>query len=414
MAIAWWRERAYAKRFVADLLAGELARTRRSAVGLPPAPWAEDLTLASLGVDSLERVELATALAEAIHLHRAGVEDTLLARASLAGWIDVAREGLDAWSEEMTFHTSGSAGDPKACTHAAAALAQEAEELARLFAGSRRIVAAVPCHHIYGFLFTVLLPQALGLPAQAVIDARRRAVPSLGPLLQPGDLVVGHPDFWRLAARTLRQVAHGVAGVTSTAPCPDEVSEDVARAGFGSFVHVYGSSETAGVGWRASHRDPYCLFPFWTRAPDDPASLVRTLPGGAHLAARVQDEIEWLDERRFRVGSRRDRAVQVGGINVYPQRVRETLLRLPGVREAAVRPMAPHEGARLKAFIVPEDHVLDLNAFEARVREWIDGELTAPERPRALRFGPALPRSAAGKLADWPLEPGGAPATLAS
>ena len=47
---------------------------------------------------------------------------------------------------------------------------EHARELARLVPGRRRILSAVPAHHIYGFLFSVLLPQDLGLSADAVID----------------------------------------------------------------------------------------------------------------------------------------------------------------------------------------------------------------------------------------------------
>lgn len=49
--------------------------------------------------------------------------------------------------------------------HTLAAPLQETDELAKLFAGRRRILVAVPCHHIYGFLFSVLLPAMFGLAA---------------------------------------------------------------------------------------------------------------------------------------------------------------------------------------------------------------------------------------------------------
>ena len=50
------------RRFVGDLLAGEMARLRPGRTP-PPPPWAMEARLADdLGADSLERLQLATAL----------------------------------------------------------------------------------------------------------------------------------------------------------------------------------------------------------------------------------------------------------------------------------------------------------------------------------------------------------------
>ena len=129
----WWQPRAVLRRFVADLLHGELTRQRR--VGeLPPRPWQEDLALESdLGVDSLERMTLAAALAESLQLHESGIEDYLLASGTLRGWVDVAEAGLSRFSARLVFRTSGSSGRPKACVHPLALLLQETSHLAHIF-----------------------------------------------------------------------------------------------------------------------------------------------------------------------------------------------------------------------------------------------------------------------------------------
>lgn len=402
MASPWWSDRGRARRFVADLAAGELARSRRSLAGLPAGPWDEALRLdRGLGADSLETMNLAAALSEAIHLHRAGIEDMLLARRTLGDWTSVAQAGLERFSAELTFRTSGSTGIAKPCTHALESLDEEAAELARIFAGRRRILAAVPSHHIYGFLFTVLLPAHLGLAEAGVIDVRPASPAAIAVMARPGDLVVGHPDFWAALARGVPGLAPDVAGVTSTAPCPDGVAAAVARLGV-ALHQVYGASETAGIGWRVGARESYRLFPWWRRDDGEAGRLTRRVAGEERVFD-LQDAIEWRGEDRFAVGARRDDAVQVGGVNVHPARVRERLLEHPQVRDAAVRPMRPEEGARLKAFIVPAEEVRDLEAFEAALRRWMDATLEVPQRPKAIRFGPAVPRQPSGKAADWDL-----------
>lgn len=397
----WWQPRAALRRFVSDLVADELARHRRSAVPRP-LPWGEDLRLdADLGVDSLELLALAGALAEALQLHVSGIEDYLLAKRSLGEWVDIAQAGLECFSERLTLRTSGSSGVPKPCPHALATLRQETRHLATLLPGRRRLLLAVPSHHIYGFLFGVLLPQDLGLPADAVIGLRAGTPAWLARAAQPGDLVVGYPEFWGAVARSLTALPADVVGVTSTAPCPDEVAREVVAAGLARLVQVYGASETAGVAARDAVHAPCALFPCWRFDPADTQRLLRTLPGGEQSFS-PQDALERCGERQFRLGPRFDQAVQVGGINVFPARVREVLLRHPAVQDAAVRRMRPEEGTRLKAFVVPRAGA-DTGGLEAQLREWIDRELTVPERPKAIRIGTRLPTGPSGKPADWDL-----------
>ncbi len=323
---------------------------------------------------------------------------------SLGDWVDIAHAGLERYSGQLSFRTSGSSGSPKDCSHALPALLQESVQHARLFAGRRRILSAVPSHHIYGFLFNLLLPRALGLDAGAVLDIRGSSPAWLARGAQPGDLVIGHPAFWQAVGRAVPRLPPDVIGVTSTAPCPDDVSEAVEAAGIARLVHIYGSSETAGIGWRESWREPYRLFDHWTFAPDGTNGLLRHASDGMQHAVACQDRLERLGTDTFRVGERLDDAVQVGGVNVFPARVATVLCRHPGVAFAAVRLMRPEEGTRLKAFVVPAAGTAG-EALRAGLTRWIDSQLSVPERPKAIRMGERLPVAASGKLSDWDLDP---------
>jgi 4-coumarate--CoA ligase (photoactive yellow protein activation family) len=391
----WWADRSALLRFVADLVAGELAAARHDPLLLPDS-WEPSLSLQQdLGVDSLELLQLAGALAEALQLQHSGVEDYLLARRTLGDWLDIATAGLQHRDTELTFRTSGSTGEPKRCAHALATLEQEAASLATLFSGRRRLLLAVPAHHIYGFLFGVLLPRHLGLEADQVLSVRARLPSQLARHLLPGDLVIGHPQFWQAALGADQDFPGDVTGVSSTAPCPDAVAERAEAAGL-ALVQVYGASETGGLGWRASHRDPYRLLPHIERADD---ALLRRGPDGEAQTLHPQDSLTWCGEDRFTLGPRRDNAVQVGGVNVFPERVRQVLLEHPLVADAAVRLMRPDEGERLKAFIVPRAGAGD--GFTQELRAWIDTKLAAPERPKAITLGQRIPHGMLGKPADW-------------
>jgi 4-coumarate--CoA ligase (photoactive yellow protein activation family) len=392
---AWWTRGNFLERVVTDLLAAELGRMRPGRV-LPPPPWALDVEFVrDLGADSLDLMGLGTALVDTLHLD-AGIDERLLARPCLADWVESARAGLDASGLALTFRTSGSSGEPKRCTHALATLAQEAEALAALVPGRRRILSAVPSHHIYGFLFTVLLPQRLG--ELAVIDIRQAAPPALASLACAGDLVVAHPGWWEAAAQCAPAFAADVVGVTSTAPCPDALADALAAVGL-RLLQVYGSSETSGVGWRDRADSPFALLPHWTRA-DDPDALLRMLPDGSTRSYPLQDRLEWTDSSHFLPAGRIDAAVQVGGTNVFPAYVADVLAQHPDVREAAVRLMRPDEGRRLKAYVVARPDA-DVAALRAGLLAWAAQRLAPPECPVAWTFGPRLPRQASGKPADW-------------
>jgi len=414
----WWTHAPSLRRFVVDLLAGELGLARP---GRPPraAPWSLDLEFVrDLGADSLELQGMGAALADALDLRAAGVDERLLARPCLDDWIEAAREGLRTDAARVTFHTSGSSGSPKRCTHALATLWQEVDELVRLTPGRTRILSAVPSHHIYGFLFTILLPRALGIDEAVDLRSASPAV-ALGQA-RAGDLIVAYPGWWEALARLDPQFGAGVVGVSSGAPCPDALAVRLDAAGL-RLLQVYGSSETAGVGWRDAAGAAFTLLPYWRRE-QEAGELVRSLPDGSEARFPPQDKLEWQGERRFLPAGRIDGAVQVGGINVFPAYVADVLKLHPRVLDAAVRMMRSDEGRRLKAFVVPRpapgrpaaapgdeaDDEADDSALAAEhavlgdeLAAWVAARLSAPERPAAFTFGARLPRQASGKPADW-------------
>lgn len=407
----WWKDEQALQRFICNLVASELAALRPGGAALPGFPWEAGMHLVDdLGADSLELLAIATALAESLHMQESGFEDYLLARANIGDWVRIAQASLQHFSATLTFRTSGSTGQPKPCRHPLPLLAQEIDELAALFRDRRRILSAVPSHHIYGFLFTILLPHALGIDASQVIDLRGSSPARLARELQDGDLVIGHPEFWRAAARLMGQVPAGVIGVTSTAPCPAEVIRTLEQAGMRRLIQVYGSSETAGIAWRDSATSPYRLFGHWKRSEQQEHQLIRMLPDGQETAYSCQDLLQWTAPREFTPAGRLDNAVQVGGINVFPARIREVLLQHEDVADAAVRLMRPEEGSRLKAFIVPKASGIDQAGLQLRLHTWVAQQLTTAERPKAFTFGEHLPKGGMGKDADWIIDPALQPA----
>ncbi|GAC1532137.1 MAG: hypothetical protein NVS2B8_20840 [Vulcanimicrobiaceae bacterium] len=375
---------------IADLIASTLGVSSVEALARPAlTPLGSD----GFGADSFDLVELARRVSTFFPIAELGLEDNLLRAPSIATWTTLV---LDAWTaspHDLTFVTSGSTGTPVAHRHSWGDLIAEIAVFANLFADRCRVVGLVPRHHIYGFLFTVVLPRVMGVD---FVDVRERSPASVLRALQPGDLAIGFPLAWSAIATCDERIVRDVCGVTSTAPCPADLHIALRERGLGRLRHIYGSSETAGIGWQDDPSDGFRLLPYWSRAPDD--RLLRCDGDAVREPVLPPDELVWRDERFF-VGTRRDRAVQVGGVNVYPKRVAAIIETHPGVRECVVRPMRVEEGHRLKAFVVPTG---DGDAISVReLQRWVDERVSSAERPRAYRVGETLPRDAHGKLTDW-------------
>jgi 4-coumarate--CoA ligase len=382
------------------VLASTLAHAAGQFAGGPPALDELDrdrrLDERDLGADSLARLQLAERVADVFDLRRLGREDLLLARRDLGGWLDLAAESWAAGPRRFVFHSSGSQGTPKRVVHDARHLWAEARVLARHMPGRRRIVSLVPAHHIYGFIFTVLLPRALSVP---VLDLGAEGAGALARHLAPRDLVVAVPDVWRFLCRTGADVPKGVAGTSSGAPLDPETARTlVGETGFARIVEVYGASETAGIGLRDDPDQPFQLLETWAdgdAVADDTHTLVRA-DDGTRVSA--PDHLRWEGPRQLRPTGRRDGAVMIGGVTVHPDAVARRLAGRPGVREARVRP----DGPRLKALLVPEAEV-DRTALKRAVRAWAESALAPAERPTSYTLAHAVPRDGMGKETDWPV-----------
>lgn len=312
----------------------------------------------------------------------------------------------------VCFHSSGTTGTPVAHRYSMAILLEEAQALAPLFTDCQRIVSVMPSHHIFGFVFSIILPKVLDVP---VLRLPPLPTVSFFANLRPADMVLAFPFFWQSLLILLQQphsdlyLPAQVSGISSTAPCPPEVIEGLSCLSrpLAHITEIYGSTETSGIGYRRNPHHPYTLLSVWRRLTQGKETVIqRVLPAGMEFPPQpMPDEMLWVDSTHFFPQKRKDYAVQVGGINVYPQQIAACIETHPAVQQCAVRLMQPEEGARLKAFIVP-DPILSQKEikriFGLSFRQWLAARLETAARPKSITLGSQLPRNSMGKLADWP------------
>jgi acyl-coenzyme A synthetase/AMP-(fatty) acid ligase len=114
------------------------------------------------------------------------------------------------------------------------------------------------------------------------------------------------------------------------------------------------------------------------------------------LKIEMPDIITFESQRVFRVSGRKDKAVQVAGVNVYPSKVKDILKQSGLVKDAEIR----LGGERLKAFIVLTDGIDAQNA-KKELHKYMETNLTAHEMPKSVAFGDKIPATPFGKKTDW-------------
>ncbi|NVB42532.1 AMP-binding protein [Pseudenhygromyxa sp. WMMC2535] len=320
----------------------------------------------------------------------------------------------------VSIWTSGSTGEHQRHAKTAGQLFAEALVLADHFGlaaipGSRgdhsdragvRVVATVPSHHIYGLLFSVLVPLVsggsflretplhAGVVRAAIVDNRADVLVSVPAhlralrILDPGQL----PPLARV-------FSSGAALPAATAAMLDE-RFDLA------ITEILGSTETGGIVWRTSEGGAPGT---WTPLPhvrvdvdpeEDQGSrgqlLVDSpfLPPDGSRPWRTADRVELLAGGRLRHLGRVDGVVKIGGKRIALAEIERRLLAIEGVEDAAVGVVEVGGARGQETVALAVAPGLSPELLRHELRRWLDPVVV----PRRLRLVDALPREDNGKL----------------
>ncbi|AVJ56227.1 hypothetical protein C5610_07815 [Idiomarina sp. OT37-5b] len=399
---------------IGALAADELAALRRTDAQLwKGRQWQADSVITTsrhakgtdneLLVDSFEWMSIASRVVDFFHIHSSGLEDYLLRVSRLGEWADVVMASREHGSKDITFCSSGSTAKPQKYQHRWRELEREVAFFSDYLNGTsipfERVVSAVPPHHIYGFIFSVLLAEALELPVLRGLAAFSAVQ---GQRLQDGDLLIGFPHWYQQLAKRPLNFPRQAMAVCSTGPVAAEVLQQLLSRGLHSVLEVYGSSETSGLGFRTLPGGWYELLPRWQRQDLAHVADIET----AQVMA-LPDRLEWQDERHFKPLARRDKAVQVNGYNVYPTRIAQLIATHPTIADARVRPLAAEQGGGLTALLIPSAAATSLSAEDViePLRHWLAQQVTDAEMPRRFHVAASVPVNEMGKEVDWEQQP---------
>ncbi|WP_421217676.1 AMP-binding protein [Aeromonas enteropelogenes] len=305
----------------------------------------------------------------------------------------------------LTLYTSGSSGQPKAIAKPWSLIEAEVRVQATLWGPAltgARLFASVSHQHIYGLLFRILLPLALGVPF-----ARRQT--------DYPEQLLGQRQHWALVSSPafLSRLGANLNApgcrlvVSSGGPLAYEDARQCAALLGPLPVEIYGSSETGGIGWRQSSAPdcPWTPFPGVEVGCDEQQTLLLRSPFMDELAPwRGSDRIALCGEPgQFRLLGRLDRIIKLEEKRISLDEVELRIQSLDGVCDAAVLPL--EQGGRqilgVALVLTPEGmasftrlgHGAFLQALRQRLRPWLEPVAL----PRSLRLFEALPLTGAGK-----------------
>jgi acyl-coenzyme A synthetase/AMP-(fatty) acid ligase len=297
--------------------------------------------------------------------------------------------------------TGGTTGQPQVWPKTAHNLLDEAAAQVR---GLRvepddHILATVPPHHIYGMLFSVLLPLGSG----ATVERRAPFYPQeiAARVAATGTtILVSTPAHLRVLASAM-PAAHRLRLVLSSgAPlAAADAAAFHARTGIWP-LEIYGSTETGGIAVRRQDV-PDC--PWWPMPAVECRVADEALEVRSPYVSRVEDQVDGVFFRtadlaeiradgRFDLLGRSDGIVKVGGQRVALPAIEKALAGLRGVEDAAVLALASESGRGQEIVaLVASPRSADELLRELRER------LPSPSWPRRLRTAPAIPTTPSGK-----------------
>jgi len=349
---------------------------------LTASGWTAETPLGESGAD-LSAKETAACLRRLFaffgRLDRAPASEGLL----FGDWARAVSAVIDERLTDFSF--SAASDDARPSVHAADAIFADAAAVANLLYGRRRILSFVAPHGLIGFVLGVLAPNLLQAPS---IDARKMSPEELKKALVFGDALIATPSLWRYILSQGVFAPDNAMAVAFGEPMTPELSADIRKAGFGAQREVYGSTEHGLIGWRDSPSDPFALFDQWSRRGED---LRRETPSGLAVDVVPMDAMLWQGERRFRLGGRRDGAVQIGAVNVFPARIAQRIAEHPDVAACEVE-VTSHAGGgeRLIATITLRSSAAPSESVARSIDVWCRAKLRPHERPRVYNYaGPA-------------------------
>lgn len=305
-------------------------------------------------------------------------------------------------AELLKIFTGGSTGTPQVWSKTGENLFGEGFFLARSFAVTEDdcILATIPPYHIYGLLFSVILP----LVSSATVISETPSFPNeiIG-IAEKLDVTIlaSVPVHYRvLRDKTMSlRLAFSSAGMLDV-----DDNYMFSRQNLNGIVEVYGSTETGGIATRNRSLGDEYFTPFSTinwkiadsRLAVHSPYISPDLPVDDAGFFTTSDRVETRGTNQFALQGRTDTVTKVGGKRVDLQEISLLIKQQPGVTDCVVMalPEAGGREHRIGALIEGD------TANTKTIKEMLTNSLESYALPRRISKVDRIPITKNGKY-DW-------------
>ncbi len=305
-------------------------------------------------------------------------------------------------SELLRIFTGGSTGTPQVWSKTAENLFGEGFFLAKRFAVTEHdcILATVSPYHIYGLLYSVILP----LVSSATVVGETPSFPNeivASANAQKATVLASVPVHYRV----LRHKKMSLRLAFSSAGMLDrEDNEMFCRQNAHGIVEVYGSTETGGIATRNRSQGEEFFTPFspiqWkiidSRLAVHSPFISPELPVDAAGFFTTGDRVEAEGTDQFSLQGRIDTVTKVGGKRVDLEEVSLLIKKEPGVSDCVVMAL-PETGGREHCIVA----LIEGDAANSKaIKKSLALNLEAYALPRRIKKVERIPVTKNGKY-DW-------------
>ena len=319
-------------------------------------------------------------------------------------------------SQEIILFTSGSTGNPKKIVCGLAQLFSEVAALEQCFGERMRgktIYSTVSHQHIYGLLFTVLWPLAVGravcYPALEYPEDIQRLADT-----QSNVILVASPALLKRLPQVIHLARDWVI-FSSGGPLMKTEAKNVSKVlGFYP-VEVLGSTETGGIGYR--QQDALEGKDYWKCLPS--VSIEREVASGCLCVDSpffagndpfiMGDRVEILQDGRFTLLGRMDRIAKIEEKRVSLTEIEQHLDHTSWVKSSRAIPMCDHRQyiavvvvlSEVGSIALAENGKLALNKL---LQQALTSYFERVLLPKKFRYVDAIPTNAQGKMVQADLQ----------
>ncbi|MEB3863569.1 AMP-binding protein [Acinetobacter sp. IK31] len=307
---------------------------------------------------------------------------------------------------QLYFYTSGSTGEPKKIPRTLRQLLNEVQGLSQSFTFDENaiVIATVSHQHIYGLLFKLLLPLAVGrsfyVPQMAFPEDVVQAQKQLETLGLSNYLISSPALLKRWTTDVVLQ--HCQMVFSSGGKLESGVRPLLNRP----IIEVLGSSETGGIAHRAQDEDAWTAFSNVAIRIEDQQLLVKSNHAYENDWITTGDGAAWADAKcqTFKLMGRTDRIVKLEEKRLSLDAIEQSIQTLDAVQQCHVLVLEHGHRQIVGCIVVLKEQAreqlqqLGKSAFVGHLKQLLKDRLETLAIPRQWRFLSQLPQNSQSKL----------------